>query len=190
MGTVNSILFPAHLSIMFRHNRYQPNIFDIIFINGSTIIHFTHYDLIVRTKPHFYFVACYWFRRPKCSMLRAHYYFKDWYAAVRLQAELPTRAFYGRLSFRGKHLFHVSVRKRIYIPSEHDARQHFRTLSTQISYSSFRRFRINMLRSKQFYFFYFHLICPKFQRSLQIIFKGMTMKLFRRTAHEWRYSAP
>ena len=53
MGTVNSILFPAHLSIMFRHNRYQPNIFDIIFINGSTIIHFTHYDLIVRTKPHF-----------------------------------------------------------------------------------------------------------------------------------------
>ena len=43
----------AHLSIMFRHNRYQPNIFDIIFINGSTIIHFTHYDLIVRTKPHF-----------------------------------------------------------------------------------------------------------------------------------------
>ena len=78
MGTVNNILFPAHLSIMFRHNRYQPNIFDIIFINGSTIIHFTHYDLIVRTKPHFYFVACYWFRRPKCSMLRAHYYFKDW----------------------------------------------------------------------------------------------------------------
>ena len=117
---------------MFRHNRYQPNIFDIIFINGSTIYTFHALRPYCSNKTSFYFVACYWFRRPKCSMLRAHYYFKDWYAAVRLQAELPTRTFYGRLSFRGKHLFHVSVRKRIYIPSEHDARRHFRTLSTQI----------------------------------------------------------
>ena len=148
---------------MFRHNRYQPNIFDIIFINGSTIIHFTHYDLIVRTKPHFISLRVIGFDAPMLNV-KSTLLFQRLNAAVRLQTELPTRAFYGRLSLRGRHLFHVSVRKRIYIPSEHDARQHFRTLSTQISYSSFRRFRINMLRSKQFYFFYFHLICPKFQR--------------------------
>lgn len=121
----------AHLSIMFRHNRYQPNIFDIIFINGSTIIHFTHYDLIVRTKPHFISLRVIGFDAPMLNV-KSTLLFQRLNAAVRLQTELPTRAFYGRLSFRGRHLFHVSVRKRIYIPSEHDARQHFRTLSTQI----------------------------------------------------------
>ena len=168
---------------MFRHNRYQPNFFDIIFINGSTIIHFTHYDLIVRTKPHFISLRVIGFDAPMLNV-KSTLLFQRLNAAVRLQTELPTRAFYGRLSFRGRHLFHVSVRKRIYIPSEHEARRHFRKLSTQILVHFISTISHQYASQQTVLFFIFHLICPKFQRSLQIIFKGMTMKLFRRTAHE------
>ena len=131
MGTVNNILFPAHLSIMFRHNRTSRT-FSISFSLTARPLYISRITTSLFEQNLILFRCVLLVSTPQMLNVKSTLLFQRLNAAVRLQTELPTRAFYGRLSFRGKHLFHVSVRKRIYIPSEHDARRHFRTLSTQI----------------------------------------------------------